>query len=262
MDRYPTFTEPNYIEPWYKRVLLVFSRIVVAIIVIFAIVFVFKVYQITEDYRTGNIDSFADDAGGFTQFSGAIDTSTPLSREELETKSDPWFGNPDAKVVVVEFGDFECPFTRQAFVTVRKLAQEFKDDVLFIWRDFPLYDIHPYAIKAAEAGECANEQGKFWEYHDKLFINQRALFTPDLKRYAAEVGLNTRQFNLCLDTGKYAKEVMDDFETAVKAGAAGTPTFFINGEKVSGLLPEAIFREVLKDLVESAKQEEQNTEAK
>lgn len=208
--------------------------------------FALRVFQYTEDFRHGIIDT-----EGFTQHNTSAQPATTLTRAEIETTDDPSFGNPNAKVVVVEFGDFECPFCRQAFPIIRKLEHEFQDDVLFIWRDLPLTSIHPHAQKAAEAGECAHEQNKFWEYHDKLFINQHALTPQDLKRYAAELGLDTRRFNLCLDSNAYAAEVEDDFQTALRAGARGTPTFFINGEMISGVLSEDIFRSVLKELLQS-----------
>ncbi len=106
-----------------------------------------------------------------------------------------------------------------------------------MYRDFPLTSIHQYAQKAAEASECADDQGKFWEYHDLLFANQGALDVDSLKGYAKQLGLDTSTFNSCLDEGKQTAEVEKDSQDAQAAGASGTPAFFINGQLVSGAIP-------------------------
>jgi protein-disulfide isomerase len=106
-----------------------------------------------------------------------------------------------------------------------------------VYRDFPLNSIHPFAQKAAEATECADDQGKFWEYHDLVFDNQSALDVESLKDYAAELGLDTATFNECLDEGKQTAEVEKDSQDAQSYGAPGTPAFFVNGRFVYGGLP-------------------------
>ncbi|MFA6098103.1 MAG: thioredoxin domain-containing protein [Patescibacteria group bacterium] len=157
-------------------------------------------------------------------------TNTPT----IETSDDPYAGNPDAKVVIVEFGDFECPYCFQSFPVVRELIAEYKDQIKFIYRDFPLAASHAHAEMAAEAAECAHEQGKFWEMHDKLFINQQNLENSDLKIYAREIGLNANVFDQCLDSRQYKNEVTQDFNDGIFAGVDGTPTFFINGHLFEG----------------------------
>ncbi len=112
-------------------------------------------------------------------------------------------------------------------------------------RDFPLNSIHPYAQKAAEATECADEQGKFWEYHDVVFANQSAIDVDSLKGYAAELGLDTGTFDECLDEGKQSSEVEKDTEDGRASGASGTPAFFINGELVSGAQPFSVFQQII-----------------
>ena len=104
-------------------------------------------------------------------------------------------------------------------------------------RDFPLISIHPYAQKAAEATECADEQGKFWEYHDLVYANQSAIDVDSLKGYAGQLGLDTGTFDECLDGGKQSSEVGKDLEDGRDSGVTGTPAFFINGEFVSGAVP-------------------------
>jgi protein-disulfide isomerase len=114
-----------------------------------------------------------------------------------------------------------------------------------VYRDFPLNSIHPFAQKAAEATECADDQGKFWEYHDLVFENQTAIDVDSLKSYAAELGLDTATFDDCLDEGKQSSEVEKDSEDAQAAGVTGTPAFFINGEFVSGAQPFSVFQQVI-----------------
>ncbi len=114
-----------------------------------------------------------------------------------------------------------------------------------MYRDLPLTSIHQYAQEAAEAGECADDQGKFWEYHDLVFANQGALDVASLKAYAQQLGLDTTTFNECLDNGEQSAEVQKDAADAQAAGATGTPAFFINGQLVSGAQPFSVFQQVI-----------------
>jgi protein-disulfide isomerase len=116
-------------------------------------------------------------------------------------------------------------------------------------RDFPLNSIHPHAQKAAEATECADDQGKFWEYHDAVFANQSAIDVESLKGYATELDLDTGAFNDCLDSGKHQGEVENDLQDGRGAGVSGTPAFFINGQLVSGAQPFSVFQQILDQLL-------------
>ena len=144
-------------------------------------------------------------------------------------------GAETPKVRIVEFGDFQCPACGAAFPVVKQILSEFPNTVKVTYRHFPLNTPHPYAQKAAEASECANEQGKFWEMHDILFQNQRALTVPSLKQYATQLSLNQAQFDSCLDSGKFASKVGSDYSYGISIGVNSTPTFFINGQKYTGL---------------------------
>ncbi|MEK6922525.1 MAG: DsbA family protein [Nanoarchaeota archaeon] len=162
-------------------------------------------------------------------------------------KDDPVLGDPDAPVTIVEFSDFQCPFCARAFndaLAEFRNSDYFKDgQVNLVYKDFPLNSIHPQAQKAAEAAQCAHDQGKFWEYHDALFQNQGALDVNSLKGYADDVGLDTGKFNECLDSGKSKKEVDNDLAAATAAGGRGTPYFVVVNNKdgkaqgVSGAVP-------------------------
>jgi|CXWL01.1.fsa_nt_gi protein-disulfide isomerase len=146
---------------------------------------------------------------------------------------DPAWGSPAAPVTMLVYSDFQCPFCIRAYPTIKQLQAKYKDRMRLVFKDFPL-DMHPQAAKAAEAGSCALEQGRFWDYHDRLFENPRALQVPDLKKTAQSLGLDGAKFAQCLDSGKYTTEWQADMAEGQKAGANGTPTFFANGRMVVG----------------------------
>ena len=160
---------------------------------------------------------------------------------------DPIKGDIDAPVTIVEFSDFECPFCGRYYSqTYKQLENDYikTGKVRYVFRDFPL-NFHEHALKAAEAGECADEQGKFWEMHDKLFENQNALGVESIKGYAAELGLDTGKFNECLDSGKYESEVLNDLIAGQNYGIGGTPSFIINGQLVVGAQPYDTFKQII-----------------
>lgn len=162
---------------------------------------------------------------------------------EVSVDDDPAVGPEDAAVTIVEFSDFQCPYcARFQAETLPQILSNYGDQVRFVYRDFPLTSIHANALKAAEASECADDQGKYWEYHDLLFQNQSALDEESLKSYAASLGLETGTFNDCLASGKYTKEVAKDLQDGSNAGVQGTPSFFINGTPIRGAQPFAAFQ--------------------
>lgn len=159
---------------------------------------------------------------------------------------DPAWGPEDAAVIIEEFADFECPFCgRHAAETLPQIREAYGDRVRYIYRDYPLTNMHQFAQKAAEAAQCSHEQGQFWEYHDLLFEHQGALAVPDLKRYAQDVGMDAGVFNDCLDSGKNAQEVLLDLQDGQQAGVTGTPAFLINDLLLSGAQPFEQFQVVI-----------------
>jgi len=148
--------------------------------------------------------------------------------------SDHVFGALNSTVEFTVFSDFECPACGVTEPMVQQLMDEYGDRVKFVFKQFPLTSIHPFAFKAAEASECADDQGKFWEYHDILFKNQNALSVKDLKKYAADLGLDTERFNACLDSGTMASRVRKDANEAKSLNLRGTPTFLVNGVVIDG----------------------------
>ena len=158
-----------------------------------------------------------------------------LPRIEVEAKG-PARGPAAAPVTIVEFSDFQCPFCGREFPVIEKLMKEYDGKVRLVFRHFPL-DFHPFAEKAAEAGACAADQGKFWELHDKMFSNQQKLAVDDLKGYAKSVGIDSTKFDKCLDSGEKKPQVDDDQKAGAAAGVNGTPAFFINGIFINGAQP-------------------------
>lgn len=144
----------------------------------------------------------------------------------------PVKGSSEAKVVVEEFSDFQCPACKSAQDTVKRVINEFGDQIRFEFKHFPLTTIHPQAFRAALASECANDQGKFWEYHDLLFINQPNFSPNELVSYAEGLGLNKDTFKACLDSRAKNDVVRADMAEASSRQVNATPTFFVNGQVV------------------------------
>jgi protein-disulfide isomerase len=143
-------------------------------------------------------------------------------------------GPNDAPVTLVEYGDFECPHCGAAHPIVRDVRKRMGERLRFVFRHFPLSEVHPHAMHAAEAAEAAAAQGKFWEMHDMLYENQQALEDSDLIRYAESLGLDAERVERELSSGAHEKRVRESFRSGVRSGVNGTPTFFINGVRYDG----------------------------
>jgi protein-disulfide isomerase len=155
-------------------------------------------------------------------------------------------GNLHAEIELVEYGDYQCPHCGDAYPIVKSLQRQFGRNLKFIFRNFPLTEVHPQAKIAAVATEAAALQGKFWEMHDIIFENQRNLMRSSIMRYAAAVGLQLDQFESDLDNYKLVKKVEMDFESGLRSGVNGTPGFFVNGEKYNDSWDEGNFSNYLK----------------
>jgi predicted DsbA family dithiol-disulfide isomerase len=153
-------------------------------------------------------------------------------------------GPANAPVTIVEFSDYQCPFCSRAEETVKEVMEKYKGKVRLFYRDYPL-PFHPQAEKASEAALCAQEQGKYWEMHEKLFASQQALGVPQLKEHAKGLGLDAAKFDKCLDSGEKAKLVETSRKAGEDLGVNGTPHFFINGRPLSGAQPFEKFKELI-----------------
>ncbi|MBI2476717.1 DsbA family protein [Candidatus Uhrbacteria bacterium] len=178
----------------------------------------------------------------------AIDTTALQSI--LDSQDDPSLGPPADKALltIVEFADFGCPYSRDASYMARLLA-EYSGFVRYVYRDFPILDVHPDAARAAEAGHCANDQGRFFDYHDKLYQNQYDLRAESLVRYAVELGLDGETFERCLTSKKYTAKVESERILGESVGVRGTPTFFFNGVRIEGAIPRDVLLKILAKFV-------------
>jgi protein-disulfide isomerase len=171
----------------------------------------------------------------------------PVIRVDVSIDGAPVRGMADAPVTLVEFSDFHCPFCKRVQPTLEKVLERYPQNVKLVFRDFPLDKLHPQARRAAEAAQCAHDQGKFWDYHDVLFTHAPQASSGDLKKYAGQVGLDMSQFQACLSEGVHQGTVQKDFVAGTKLGITGTPMFFINGRPFSGALPLERFVQVIEE---------------
>lgn len=166
-------------------------------------------------------------------------------RYDVPTDDDPALGPANAPITIIEFSDYQCPYCEQWHQQVfTQMRQNYGDKIRFVYRDFPL-SFHPQATPAAEAANCANEQGAFWDFHDKLFSGQLELGEQAFVQYAKDLGLDMARFNECVSSRRYASEVQSDFDFAANLGVQSTPTFFINGIPLVGAQPYATFKQVI-----------------
>ena len=190
-------------------------------------------------------------------------TVSPASAQQrgvfIGVDDDPALGSPDARVLMIEFGDYQCPSCRMFWKDVEpRLKKDYIDTgkLKLVFRDFPLTQIHPEAMLAAMAVDCAGEQNKYWEYHDKVFREQYnkgddiiRFKAVDLKKWAKDTKLDPAKFDQCLDSEKYKNEVLKDRMDGEAAGVQGTPTFFINGRVMGGAQQYPEYKKLIDDLL-------------
>jgi protein-disulfide isomerase len=152
----------------------------------------------------------------------------------------------NAPVTIVEYGDYECPYTGMAYPIIKEIMKQFGDKIYFVFRNFPLNEIHPHALHAAEAAEAAAAQDKFWEMHDYLFEHQKALDDSHLLEYAQKVGLDIDKFKKEISGHIYASLIDESLKTGIGSGVEGTPTFYINGVRYEDSWELRTFSETVK----------------
>ncbi len=168
----------------------------------------------------------------------------PTGPVKLNIKGAPADGPANAKVTIVEFSDFQCPFCTRGSSIMKQVKKAYGNKVRLVFKHLPL-SFHQDAHLAAQASMAAHEQGKFWAFHDKLFANNSSLKKADLQKYAKQLGLDMKKFNAALNSGKYKKYVDNDRAEAGRAGADGTPTFFVNGKRLVGAQPFSSFKQMI-----------------
>jgi protein-disulfide isomerase len=203
--------------------------------------------QIAQMLRESRVDQAR--AAFFKTLRDAADVAIYLQPPRIEVSPDPArvLGDPNAPVTIVEFSDFQCPFCQRAHPIVKQLLAKYPSQVKLAYRDFPLQQIHPEAHAAAAASRCAGEQGKFWQFHDRLFETGAPLNGPTFTDHAAQLGLDTAQFVECLGSDRFTALIEQDLEDGNRAGVNGTPAFFINGIALTGAQPLAAFEKVVEE---------------
>ncbi len=164
----------------------------------------------------------------------------------VEAGNAPFAGDKDAKVVIVEYSDFQCPFCAKGADLLKKIKEKYGNKVKVAFKNFPL-PFHNHAEMAAVASLCANEQSTnhFWKMHDAMFANQESLDPEGLKKTAAKIGLKADTFEKCLNENKFLEQVKADIEGGKKVGVKSTPTFFVNGQLITGAQPIEVFAEIV-----------------
>jgi protein-disulfide isomerase len=174
----------------------------------------------------------------------SVTISLEPPRQKVDAAGHPSKGPKDAPIELVEFSDFQCPFCQRANPTVDQVLKTYGDRIHFVYRHFPLPN-HPNARPAAEAAACADEQGRFWQFHDELFSKPGKLTDPDLKEHAVAAGLEASRFNACFDGHRFKSDVDKDVKEGNEAGVSGTPAFFINGRALEGAQPFEAFKRLI-----------------
>jgi protein-disulfide isomerase len=178
--------------------------------------------------------------------SGQQTTKIAPTRYNVPVGDNPSIGPENAPITLIEFSDYECPFCKVWFTdTYPQLMSAYPGKIRFVYRDFPISGLHANASPAAEAADCAGEQGQYWPFHDKLFNSQLGLGPTAYLTYATNLGLDTTRFQNCLDTHKYQAAVEANYAFANNLGVQSTPTFFINGLVVVGAQPFSIFKQII-----------------
>ncbi|MFW0838090.1 MAG: DsbA family protein [Candidatus Komeilibacteria bacterium] len=208
----------NLLKPWYKKwwgiLLIALSLLLIAFIISFSV----AVYQKVQVLKNGPaLDKYQEATISIPEYS-------------------PILGDPNSLISIMAFSDFQCPFCKEGMPIIEKVIQDYGGVVSLIYRHFPIAELHPQAYAAAVASTCANEQDKFWQYHDLLFKNQDDLSEDNLFSLARQMNIDMTQFNQCYSSEKYAYQIRKDLADGADSGLQGTPTFFINGQMVSGVL--------------------------
>ncbi len=221
-------------KPWHKRGW--FIGLGIFIIVWFGVPAVFDIFFPRLLPSTGNNKNLS---------------LPPPVGGEIWAKDAPILGYSDAPISIVEFADFQCPYSKQSEPVMRQLLAKYPEVIKIQFRDKPLTDIHTEALTAAEAANCAGRQNKYWEYNQALFNQQDLLKAETYQAIAQTLGLNLEKFSACLNGHLTLAKVKVDFEAAQKLGVNGTPTFFVNGRRLAGHLPLDLWEKIIAMVIQA-----------
>jgi len=216
------------IKPWFKTWWGIGILIFITLVLIFIVAVGFYIYN--------SVQTAKENAG------------IKLSGQQYNAAAGDhyWMGSDKAKITIVEFGDFACANCEQAFPTIREISLKYKNDIKYIWRDYPV--ISDYSALLALSARCAGEQGLFWPMHDKLFQNQGVNTADQLSTLANQIGADLARYNDCINKQKYLTQIQKDLSDGQGFNISGTPAYFINGYKVEGNIPYNTFIQIIEGL--------------
>ncbi len=243
MDQKPLFENAN------PKLMFIFGLVSgVAVVAVLVSGSLLTVFNGGASFKVAQADSVVDDSGDVADAQAVVEAQpTAKSDVPVITSSDHIRGNKDAKVVLIEYSDFQCPYCARHHPNMKELIDEYSNDIAWVYRHFPISS-HANAFPASVASECANEQGKFWEFADALFENQSQLGDDYYVELAGTLGLKTTSFQSCIDSGKYDEFIKQQQVGGATAGVDGTPATFVNGQLVTGAVPY----ETLKGIIDAA----------
>ena len=221
--------------------------IIIIIILIFVVFFIVKIFNMSKNISQFDNSDWLDNQ----ELKASLQASyTPELQKIVEGQDNYWLGTDQPQITIVGFSDFACSHCRSSYTTIRQLGVEYKDKIKIIFRDRPAFD---YSMNLAMAAQCAGEQGKFWAMHDKLFQNQSAELgatAQDLGNLAQQVGVEMASFADCYNSKKYLDKIKQNFQDSENLNVAGTPTWFVNGQKIEGNVPLADWQALLNKLID------------
>lgn len=226
------------VKPWHKKWWGILTIIIVGLFLAIMTAFAFYVFSIIKTISGQNTADI-----NLNLLNAPYDEQ---ARKTIEGQESYWTGSAKPKVTIVEFADFACPYCQKSFGKIREIGLKYGKDVKIIFRNYPM---HENSLELAMAGRCAGEQGLFWLMHDKLFLNQSAAENPDSAEFANQIGADLNKFNSCMASGKYLELIKKDAAAGEELGITGTPTWFINGNRIEGDIPYELFSSIVEQLI-------------
>ena len=222
--------------------------VITLLIIVAMAIFFWRVISFERAIQRGDLSSLPQYSSQASVLSGSVPKASDIVYD-VDKSDAPSIGPKNAGLVVVEFLDFQCPYCGDAFPIVRSMQSKYGDKVRFVARNFPLTDIHAEAMQAAEAASCADAQGKYWMMHDRLFARRGVLSRSNLDEAAQASGLDMKLYKICMDTHTKYGAIRQDISAGTAAGVRGTPTFFFNGRRIEGVIPEAPFDQIIQSML-------------
>ncbi|PJA46781.1 hypothetical protein CO172_03515 [Candidatus Uhrbacteria bacterium CG_4_9_14_3_um_filter_36_7] len=228
----------------YRVIFFIFLFIFVAAISSF---FLWRVWYFSRLIQTGSLISLPSFSKEMSTSFKQDSLSKTSSSAQMNVFSEiaPFMGDRNAPLTIIEFADFACSYSQQVSFLIRSLAFEYPDKIQFVYRNFVQEDFYENSEEAAEAASCAHDQGKFWEFHDKIYSQPSDLSRERFIQYALSLNLNIKQFIACFDNHVHLQEIREDYQAGLAAGVYGTPTFFFNGIAIPGAIPADVFRDLI-----------------